>query len=355
MMNIHLSKPGGQREGPFSLEQINADLAAHKYHDSDYWAWYEGLNEWVPLHQVPGVIRSPTVEPQELPAEEPEPGAAGDTEVLYREEPNQSEEPTLTEEPIVSEETALQEELPPSGESALQEETTSEDQSEAMPQDESVTQETTPVEEPGAQDESVLEEETAPQGTETEEEAVPPGEVASEEPGSQEWSISEDNATTQDAAPPEEVIPQENAPPQEFPLQPEETVPTGEAPPSLSHQLYSGMPLEALEQVLLLSSGDAQNASRSAITTGMLEAAIGADLDVIREKIRRDAMGGCAFLEKLREGGGIADAALRAAAQIKPDLVRQAREGLYRICVRTFPIETGEMVALFLFYNKQML
>jgi hypothetical protein len=87
----------------------------------------------------------------------------------------------------------------------------------------------------------------------------------------------------------------------------------------------------------------------------MLEAAIGTGLDVIREKVPRDAMGGCTFLEKLREGGRIPDAALRAAAKLKPDLVRQAREGVYRICVRTFPIETGEMVALFLFYNKQML
>src|SRR6266567_5818382 len=54
-MQIHLSKPNGQREGPFTLEQINRELAAKKYSDTDYWAWYEGLDAWVPLHTVPGI------------------------------------------------------------------------------------------------------------------------------------------------------------------------------------------------------------------------------------------------------------------------------------------------------------
>jgi len=52
---IYLSKPGGQREGPFTVAQINQDLAAKRYRDTDYWAWYDGLAEWVPLHAVPGV------------------------------------------------------------------------------------------------------------------------------------------------------------------------------------------------------------------------------------------------------------------------------------------------------------
>ena len=54
-MQIYLVKPGGQREGPFSLEEINRDLAARKYRDTDYWAWYEGLTDWVPLHSIPGI------------------------------------------------------------------------------------------------------------------------------------------------------------------------------------------------------------------------------------------------------------------------------------------------------------
>src|SRR5436190_12089666 len=54
-MQIHLSKPGGQREGPFTVEEINRDLAARKYSDNDYWASYDGIGSWVPLHSVPGV------------------------------------------------------------------------------------------------------------------------------------------------------------------------------------------------------------------------------------------------------------------------------------------------------------
>ena len=42
-------------EGPYTLEQINADIAAKKYKDSDYWAWYQGLTAWVPLYAVGGV------------------------------------------------------------------------------------------------------------------------------------------------------------------------------------------------------------------------------------------------------------------------------------------------------------
>ena len=54
-IQIHLSKPGGHREGPYTLEQIKRDLAEKKYRDTDYWAWHEGLTEWVPLYALPGV------------------------------------------------------------------------------------------------------------------------------------------------------------------------------------------------------------------------------------------------------------------------------------------------------------
>src|SRR5437660_9658795 len=54
-MKIHLSKPGGEREGPFTVEEINAGLAQHRFRSTDYWAWYDGLESWVPLHEVPGI------------------------------------------------------------------------------------------------------------------------------------------------------------------------------------------------------------------------------------------------------------------------------------------------------------
>src|SRR5215831_15888101 len=55
-MEILLCKPGGNREGPYTIEQINAGLLQKRFKDTDYWAWYEGLESWVPLHQVPGIV-----------------------------------------------------------------------------------------------------------------------------------------------------------------------------------------------------------------------------------------------------------------------------------------------------------
>ena len=52
---IYLAKPGCQREGPFTLEQVRQGLAANKYQDTDYWAWSDGMSAWVPLYQLAGL------------------------------------------------------------------------------------------------------------------------------------------------------------------------------------------------------------------------------------------------------------------------------------------------------------
>ena len=54
-MQIYLARPGGPRQGPYTVEQINADLAARKYRDDDFWAWHYGLPKWVPLYSVGGI------------------------------------------------------------------------------------------------------------------------------------------------------------------------------------------------------------------------------------------------------------------------------------------------------------
>ena len=72
IMQIHLSKPGGQREGPYTLEQIIQDLAANRYRDTDYWAWHEGLPEWVPLYLLPGIPADADSAPAATPGSEPE-------------------------------------------------------------------------------------------------------------------------------------------------------------------------------------------------------------------------------------------------------------------------------------------
>ena len=52
-MQIHIAR-NGQAMGPFSLEEINRQLAAGTLSLSDQ-AWYEGAAGWAPLSTVPGV------------------------------------------------------------------------------------------------------------------------------------------------------------------------------------------------------------------------------------------------------------------------------------------------------------
>lgn len=52
-MQIHIARDGKQL-GPFSLEEINGQLAAGTLSLSDD-AWYEGAAGWAPLSSIPGV------------------------------------------------------------------------------------------------------------------------------------------------------------------------------------------------------------------------------------------------------------------------------------------------------------
>jgi hypothetical protein len=52
-MQIHIARDG-KAIGPFSLEEINRQLAAGTLSASDQ-AWYEGAAGWAPLSTVPGV------------------------------------------------------------------------------------------------------------------------------------------------------------------------------------------------------------------------------------------------------------------------------------------------------------
>jgi len=52
-MQIHIARDGKQL-GPFSLEEINRQLAAGTLSLSDN-AWYEGASGWAPLSTIPGV------------------------------------------------------------------------------------------------------------------------------------------------------------------------------------------------------------------------------------------------------------------------------------------------------------
>jgi hypothetical protein len=66
-MQIHIARDGKQL-GPFSLEEINRQLAAGTLSLSDN-AWYEGAAGWAPLSTVPGVSSGlSTATPQISPA-----------------------------------------------------------------------------------------------------------------------------------------------------------------------------------------------------------------------------------------------------------------------------------------------
>jgi hypothetical protein len=56
-MQIHIAR-NGQPMGPFSLDEVNRQLAAGTLSLSDQ-AWYEGATGWAPLSTVPGVQSSP--------------------------------------------------------------------------------------------------------------------------------------------------------------------------------------------------------------------------------------------------------------------------------------------------------
>jgi GYF domain 2 len=214
-MDIHLARPGGQREGPFSLEEINANIAARKFRDSDYWAWYEGLHSWVPLHQVPGIIDAGKSLTQ-VSAPEPPVMPGGDTEFIQQ---------------------------------------------------------------PAA-----------------------------------------------DAANPKKFDPS---------------------------KLSSGMPVQALEQVFVFTNGEGPAVMQSPVTSQLLREIIGADFEVILKQAPRDVFGRCSIPAQLAEHGKVPASAWHAMSALKPEITQQARDGSYRICVRTFEIEAGQQVAVFLFYKKQ--
>jgi hypothetical protein len=118
--------------------------------------------------------------------------------------------------------------------------------------------------------------------------------------------------------------------------------------------LDSGMPFSALEHIFILTTGEAREAARSQETVRILESVIGTDWETIRQVVPRDAISQCTQLEGLSREA-IPALIWRTLTAFKPNLLAQAKQGTHRICVRRFRIETGDLVAVFLFYNKSKL
>jgi hypothetical protein len=51
-----------QQLGPYTLDQVNCDLAAGRLNGSDL-AWHDGIPNWIPLSQIPGVAAAPPPPP----------------------------------------------------------------------------------------------------------------------------------------------------------------------------------------------------------------------------------------------------------------------------------------------------
>ena len=69
-MQIHIARDGKQL-GPFSIEEINRQLAAGTLSLSDN-AWYEGAAGWAPLSTVPGITgAAPSSTPPTTPVVTP--------------------------------------------------------------------------------------------------------------------------------------------------------------------------------------------------------------------------------------------------------------------------------------------
>ena len=284
-MQIHLSKPGGQREGPYTLEQIIQGLASKKYRDTDYWAWHEGLAEWVPLYALPGVPAAANSAP---------PAAAAP-------QPNEAATPAKPDGASPDAAAAMVSVVPPR----------------AHPQ-------------PAPTKAAATAASVAPVVARPEPEAaVPLSEPREASP--ETAAAAATGASGPTAAEPEEGL------------------------TAASHQVSSGMAASALEQVFMFTSGDGPSAWQSPTVTRMLQAIIGEDPGALRQDVPRDVVARCAVSELLKPDGSNSEAVWRAMAIHRPAIVQQARERLYRICVRTFRIEADAVVALVLFYNKQKL
>ncbi len=256
-MQLYLAKPGGKKQGPYTLEQVQRDLANGRYRDSDFWAWHEGLPQWMPLYEVPGVYPKPV-----FAAPAPAPARVA---VASAPKPQPRPQPRLQPEP----------------------------------------------------------------------------EPLAASPEAFEVGTLKDSTATQPAV---AVELEEPAP---VAAQPEE--PAGFARP----EIYSGLPFAALEQIFIFTSGDGRAVFESPIATQKLQEAVGQEFEAIRGAVFVDVIGNVNVGFEVMTEGAIPEKAWRAMSAIRPFLTRKAKEGAYQICVRPFPVETQDSVALFLLYDRE--
>ena len=79
-MQVHIDR-GGQRFGPYTIEQVNTHLAEGSILSSDL-GWSDGMTDWLPITQVPGITfveAAPPPTPSDLPSLPKSPTAENST------------------------------------------------------------------------------------------------------------------------------------------------------------------------------------------------------------------------------------------------------------------------------------
>ena len=76
-MEVHIDR-GGQRFGPYSVEQVNSHLADGTILPTDL-GWTDGMTDWVPVTQVAGVTFAAAAATAAVPPPTPAPTAGGTT------------------------------------------------------------------------------------------------------------------------------------------------------------------------------------------------------------------------------------------------------------------------------------
>jgi hypothetical protein len=382
-MQIHLARPGGQKEGPFTLEQINQGISVGILQDTDYWAWYVGLPEWIPLHRL---LRSFAAATSAAPSEatpEPKPAvfsserqvssvkvadavaSTGQTSHLAHQvnsvqvsgpdvfvaagaaasEPaGEAVNATLSRPtPVIAESAVFAASNPnPDPKARVVAESdvvTALVQAVAEPEPKAK-----PVGLAAALQPSPQNEMAQPQHAANPARADAPSSVARlAEPAK---AFDANSAGNQRSSP----ITQ-HAPVRHSFSEGASHITEVDAPPT-AKQSASGLPFGALERMFVFSTGGRQSIWDSPTASRMLQDIIGEDPGAIRLNVPRDVVFNCNLGGLLGREGDLSDSVWQAMAARQPELVQRQRQGAHQVCFRMIRIESGVVIVLVLFYDS---
>jgi GYF domain 2 len=376
-MQIYIARPGGQKEGPFTVDQINRDLAAKRYRESDYWAWHEGLPQWMPLHAIPGILSSSVPAPapsapeprrvavtpeSRRPVQQPRPQPASAQpipDVFMRATPpaeKKSERVAPSNTDVFRKANPPAERKPTPGVDAIPDVFTkatphAEKKSAAQTNTEMFRKANPPAERKPAPSANPI--------ADVFTKATPPAEKKPErvaQPSTDVFKraiLGGDRTPERAAHPAADVFSKVNSP---APSSAAPVTPQPAKSPAISKsEDSSGLPFNALEQIFIFTSGEGRNVFQSVAVAQKMQEVTGEALGSIRGKIPVSVVGRVDVGVEIMLDGVIPEKAWRAMFAIKPAIAQKAKEDQVQICVRTFSVESQDSVALFLLYSKEKL